>query len=140
MQVSETANDTTGNSRSSGTAHSNNLQLSAPSATTTYGIVVGTGTNLKALADEKLQTQVTTNLAHAATSSGTIGTSGSNAIMTVSRAITNNTGSTFNGTEVALYGLFTASGYKMNFIRDLLTFAILNTETKTIQDVITFSN
>lgn len=140
LATPDTANDTTGNSRAISAKHANNLNVDAAATVTTYGIVVGTGTNPKALADEKLQTQVTTNLAHAETSAGIVGTSGSNAILTISRAITNNTGSQFDGTEVALYGLLSGSSWKFNFIRDLLTITILNTATKTVQNVMTFAN
>jgi len=95
--------DTGGTSRSC-TPSSTALQVNAASGLTTWGIVVGIGTDPVTMTDYKLQSQVTTNIFH-----GPVGVSIENPAanvwrIVVSRPFVNNTGAVLGIREVGLYG------------------------------------
>lgn len=79
------------------------FRMEAGAGTTTYGIVVGTGTNAVTLADYKLQTQVTTNVVHGANVITLNAPDADHYEIIHSRSFTNNTGSTLLIREVGLY-------------------------------------
>ena len=109
-QASQTVTDTGGTSRA-GAGAILNLKASAGATDTTFGIVIGTGETTVTMTDYKLQTQVTTNIAHAITTFATENPDTSTWRAAISRALTNNTGATLSVKEVGLYCTFTASGY-----------------------------
>lgn len=97
--------DTGGTSRS--LSATTPFYAAATQNTTTYGIVVGTGTDAVTLADTKLQTQVTTNFYHYSTSVGYEQfTTGSRIVIT--RGFQNNTGDSVAIKEVGLYAITTS--------------------------------
>ena len=71
---------------------------------TTLGIVIGSGTTPVAMADFKLQTQLTTNIAHAAQTIALENPDSGTWRTVISRSLTNNTGAVLSIKEVALYG------------------------------------
>lgn len=99
--------DTGGTSRTPGASFSNFLMVAAL-ADATYGVVVGTGTNPVALADNKLQTQIAEGsgsgqLNHQAVQFETYTTTGQTISFVVKRRFVNNTASTITIQEKALY-------------------------------------
>lgn len=79
------------------------FRANAGGTITNYGIVVGTGTDAVTMTDTKLQTQVTTNIAHGITSFLLENPDAATWRAAITRTITNNTGVTLNITEVGLY-------------------------------------
>jgi hypothetical protein len=84
-------------------AYSQNFQAIAELGNTTYGILIGSGTTPVAMADYKLETQIITNVAHAATSIALQNPNASTWRIALSRIFTNNTGGILAIKEVALY-------------------------------------
>jgi len=77
----------------------------ATAGTTSYGILIGTGTDPVTMTDYKLQTQVTTNIAHGAHSLAVENPAPSSWRMVLWRTFTNNTGALLTIREVAWYVL-----------------------------------
>ena len=86
---------------------------------TTIGIVIGSGTNPVAMDDYKLQSQLTTNIAHAAQSLALENPDPNTWRTVISRALKNNTGNVLSIKEVALYGYGEGVFDKMCFDRTL---------------------
>lgn len=109
----------------------------AGSTIATYGIVVGTGTNVVDESDIALQTKIAHGtgagqLQHGAMSIAGPGISGADTTAVLSRAFTNGTGSTITVQEVALYiGDDAGPADFFMILRDLSTQAILAGATKT---------
>lgn len=122
--------DTGGTSRS--IAASTQDIVTAPADTTTYGIVVGTGTNPVTIDDYKLQTQVTTNIGHYATTTSLENPDANTWRVNVVRQINNNTGSPLAITEVALYVTNSGAAYKLCFDRSLYNLTIPNGAARVI--------
>lgn len=80
-----------------------NLYAMAGAATTTYGILIGSGTTPVAMTDYKLETQITTNVAHGAQEIALQNPNASTWRINLTRVFTNNTGGTLGIKEVALY-------------------------------------
>jgi hypothetical protein len=87
------------------TKHATNLNANGAITVTTKGILIGTGTTAVAMDDYKLETQVTTNIAHSAHTFVLEYPSASQARITISRIFTNNTGAVLGIKEVALYAI-----------------------------------
>lgn len=87
-----------------------NLSLNALAADTTFGMVIGTGTNAVTMTDNKLQTQATANIAHAAPTFALENPSASSWRISIARVFTNNTGATVGVREAALYFRTAAAG------------------------------
>ena len=100
------------------------MRVDAGAAITTYGILVGTGTNPVALADYALQTQVTTNVAHSSVTIAAPTTDGTTRLFEITRTFTNNTGATLNITEVGLAGMGGSSNYKYMIDRTLYSVTV----------------
>jgi len=101
-QAAETIKDTGGVDRSPA-SNVMNLQTNATAGETTWGLVVGTGTNPVTMTDNKLQTQVTASVAY-----GTVGFSlnapdASTFVFAITRQFSNNTGATLSIREVGWY-------------------------------------
>ena len=102
------------------------MRVDAGAAITTYGIMIGTGTNAVALADYALQTQVTANITHSSTTISAPVTDGTTRQFDVVRTFTNNTGATLNITEVGLVGMGGSGNYKYMIDRTLYSVAVAN--------------
>ena len=111
----------------------------APAATTTYGLVIGTGTDPVTMADNKLQTQVTTNITHQAGTFLLENPDASTWRVACTRVFTNGTGATLEIKEVALYTNNTANGYKFCFDRALYSVSVPNGENVSITYRITIT-
>lgn len=109
-QVAQTIKDTGGTDRAVG-GYTGNLGVNAAAANTLFGIVIGTGETPVTMTDNKLQTQVTTNVAHAVTTVATESPDTSTWRIAVSRSLTNNTGATLSVKEAGLYAIATASAW-----------------------------
>jgi len=79
------------------------LRVDGPAADTVKGIVIGTGTNPVAMADYKLQTQVTTNITHSVVSFAVENPDANTWRVAISRIFTNQTGASLGIREVGLY-------------------------------------
>ena len=117
--------DTGGVSRSVA-AYASFMRVDAGAATTTYGIVIGTGTTPVALADYKLETQVVTNITHSSVTVAAPTTDGTTRLFEIVRTFTNNTGATIDITEVGLYCLTGSSSYKFCLDRSLYSVSVNN--------------
>jgi len=117
-QVNQTIKDTSGTDRT-GAQASQNLQANAPAGTTTFGMLIGTGTNPVTMADYKLQTQVTAGIGHAAVQFAVENPDEKTWRVAISRIFTNNTAATLAIKEVALYAYFTSSMYTVCLDRSL---------------------
>jgi len=118
--------------------------LMAGVATSTYGIVVGTGTNAESVSDYALQTQCTEGVGanqfnHGAQSYVTSIVVGSDVFFSTLRTFQNASGNTITVAEIGLYyacysyGTYTT--YYICIVRDKLaaTVAVLNGEVMTVQ-------
>ena len=102
------------------------MRADAGAGITTYGIMIGTGTNAVALADYALQTQVITNITHSSVTISTPSTSGTTRLFEIVRTFTNDTGATLNITEVGLAGMGGSSNYKYLLDRSLYSVSVNN--------------
>ena len=93
--------------------------INAGANTTTYGIVVGTGETVVAMTDNKLVTQVVTNIAHGVCSAVAENPAAETWQVVISRTITNNTGSLLSIKEVGLYAMDGNYNYKFCIDRTL---------------------
>ena len=116
--VSQTVKDTGGTDRAV-IAAVKNFCLAAAATETPYGIAIGTGTTAVTMTDNKLETQVTTNIVHAAPSFAVENPDTSTWRVAIARVFTNNTGASLGIREVALYGQATASLYNICVDRTL---------------------
>jgi len=94
--------DTGGVSRNP-TASGLALKVNAGSGVTTWGIVVGTGTDPVVMTDYKLQSQVTTNIFHGPVSVSIENPAANVWRIVASRPFVNNTGAALGIREVGLY-------------------------------------
>jgi len=124
-QVNQTIKDTSGTDRTGANA-AVNLQANAPAGTTTFGMLIGTGTNPVTMADYKLQTQVTAGIGHAAVQFAVETPDADTWRVAISRIFTNNSGGTLSIKEVALYGYFTTSLYTVCMDRTLYSVNVPN--------------
>lgn len=85
----------------------------------TLGIVMGSGTTPVTMDDFKLQSQLTTNVAHAAQSIALENPDPNTWRTVISRALTNNTGAILSIKEVALYGFGELNFQKFCYDRTL---------------------
>lgn len=104
------------------------FRCNAPSGTTTYGPVIGTGTNAVTMTDYALQTQVTTNIAHALPSFLAENPDASTWRLAITRVFTNNKGVTLDITEVGLYVLGGAGASTHCIDRTLYSVSVPNGE------------
>ena len=100
-QVAQIVKNIAGAERSLGISASNFRNNTAINVTT-HGIIIGTGTTPVTMTDWKLQTQVTTNIAHAAVTHAVENPDTTTWRVAISRGFTNNTGAVLNVTEVGL--------------------------------------
>jgi len=100
--ANETIKDTAGVDHSIA-QNAANFSCNAPAPDTTFGMVIGTGTNPVTMTDYKLQTQVTTNITHTVQSFALDAPNASTYVLDLIRSFTNNTGATLGIREVALY-------------------------------------
>jgi len=108
------------------------LNAGAPSGTTSYGIVIGTGTNPVTMTDYKLQNQVTSNISHGVVTVAVENPSVNVWRIRISRVFVNNTGSVLEIKEV---GLYVASGVPSYFFcadRSLYPFNISAGASRTL--------
>lgn len=109
------------------------------------GIVCGTGTGAVAQTDYALGTLINAGngagqLAYAAQGTNAISSSGTSRLITLTRAVTNNSGGAINVTEVGLYCYIQDSGNNQRthmLCRDLLSFTVGIGATKTVTYTIT---
>ena len=109
-QITRSITDTTGTARNV-MVDGSDLKCNAGAANTLYGILIGTGTTAVTMADNKLETQVTTNIAHAAQTFAVESPDISTWRVSTARGFTNNTGSIVNVKEVAIYTAHVAGYY-----------------------------
>ena len=126
-QAGQTMTDTTGNVRAN-IAAIRNFDANAAAATTTYGLVIGTGENAVTLADTKLQTQVVTNIGHGIHSFLVENPDAATCRIAVTRVFTNSTGATLSIAEVGLYVIGTANLWKFCIDRALYSVSVPNGE------------
>ena len=136
-QTAQTITNTAGAGISTA-AHAAILKTNATSETT-YGIVIGTGTAAVAMTDYKLATQVTASITHGTPSFAVENPDASTWRVAISRAFTNNAGTTLNVTEVGLYVSNTGTGYFHCIDRTLYSVAVPSTVTLTLTYRITVS-
>jgi len=79
------------------------LRVNAPADNTTYGIMIGNGTDPVTMSDWKLQNKLTTGIAHSAHTIAVENPDSSTWRLSISRAFTNNSGATIQVREVGLY-------------------------------------
>jgi len=130
-QVAKIAVDISGVDRSY-TPYATTFGLNAMSGITILGLVVGTGTDAVTMSDYKLQSQLTTNLAHAQVAFSGPTLSGSTVYIDIIRTFTNNTGAGITIREVGLYANGYGVAYNHMIDRTLYELAIGNTEAKTL--------
>lgn len=136
--ANQTIKDTGGTDRDC-PVNTGNLRTAAPAATTTYGIVVGTGETAVTMADNKLETQVFTNIAHALPSYLVENPDSSTWRIAITRAFTNNTGATVNIKEVGLYCMVGGTTWFACIDRTLYSVSIPNGEILALTYRITVS-
>ena len=106
------------------------MSLNAPSGTTAYGIVIGTGSGSAGITDTKLITQYTntTLFTHGAMAAGqfTLNTSGSEYQLLIQRTFTNTTGSDINFTEAGLYVSYATNTYYFCIDHTMFAFTVKN--------------
>lgn len=88
----------------------NNLRISAAANDPTYGMQIGSGTNVPTLGDNALQTQITANVYHLGTNIFLTNPSSSSMEVIITRSFLNNTGSALAITEIGLVTAATDSG------------------------------
>jgi hypothetical protein len=89
---------------------SDNLLVTAASAQTSWGMVIGSGTTPVTMLDYKLETQLISNVNHGAMTFAIENPDASTWRTAITRVFTNNTGATLTIREVGLYAT-TASTY-----------------------------
>lgn len=109
-----------------------NLSLAALAADTTYGTVIGTGTDPVTIADYKLQTQVTANINHAAPTFAFENPSATSWRVSTARVFTNNTGATVGVRETGLYMRSQSASRLVCADRTLYTVDVPNTVSLTL--------
>lgn len=107
-QITQTVTDVGGTGRSS-VPHAQLIKANGAATVTTYGIVIGSGTTLVTMTDHALETQLTTNIAHGATTFSVENPDSSTWRLAVMRTFTNNTGALLQIKEAGLYAY--VSGY-----------------------------
>ena len=117
------------------------FRATAAAGDATQGITVGTGTGAVAPSDNKLGTQIAHGtgagqLSYGGMGFGSVSTTTTQTKLTMSRAFTNNSGSTITIQEIGLYACFMDSGNTLRIfclIRDLVAGgqAVLNGSTVT---------
>jgi len=124
VQMSTVAQNTTdtGGVERSLTISSQNFNSAGAAALTTNGVVVGSGTTPVSMTDTKLQTQVTTNVAHSAHSLAVENPDASTWRVYIARVFTNNTGATLQIREVGLYCF--GAGSTWNFAIDHTLYSV----------------
>jgi hypothetical protein len=109
----------------------------APDNTSTYGIVVGTGTTTPTNSDYKLETQIAHGTAsgqldygaHSRTESKVVG---SNVDFVISRTFYNGSGASITVKEIGIY--CQSESYYFCLVRDVITpIDVANTQTLTVQ-------
>lgn len=116
--------------------HANNFSVNAASATTTYGIVWGTGTGAESVSDKALGTLIAHGtgagqLSYGGCSVGSTTTGASDTTITITRSATNSSGSTITSQEHGVYMRGGSTPWFFCTIRDLATNAITNTHVIT---------
>lgn len=101
-QANQTITDTGGVNRNC-SVQGDNMKLNALAAGTTFGLLVGTGTNPVTMTDVALQAQVVTNVSHSAVVFAVENPDVSTWRNTITRVFTNNTGALLSIRELALY-------------------------------------
>lgn len=101
-QANQTIKDDTNTGRTV-SAPTSELVSNAAINITTYGILIGSGTTPVTMEDIKIETQLTTNVAHAAMIIALENPNASTWRIALSRIFTNNTGGTLEIKEVTLY-------------------------------------
>jgi hypothetical protein len=101
-QLNQTITDVTNTARDT-SINNQNLAMNAGNNVTTFGIVIGTGTDAVTMTDYKLQTKVTTNIYHAIVTFATENPDANTWRAAITRIFTNNTGTTLQIREVGLY-------------------------------------
>jgi len=125
QQAAVTIKDTTNTDRSV-TTHAVNFAAQPPAGNTAYGTLIGTGTNPVTMADYKLQTQVSTNIAHAAPTFAIESPDANTWRLAIARVFTNNTGASLGIREVAIYAMGTAGAYYLCVDRSLYSVDVPN--------------
>ena len=137
-QTNQTIKKTNGVDQAGG-VYASNFACNADADLTLIGIVIGTGITPVTMTDYKLQTQVTTNIAHAAVSFAVENPDTSTWRIAITRGFTNNTGATLSVKEVGLYVFFTASSYVVCADRTLYAVDVPSGVTLTLTYRITVS-
>lgn len=136
--ASTSITDTAGTSRSV-TSDAYNLRASAPAGTTTYGVLIGTGTTDVTMTDTKLETPLSTNVAHGIVIFAVENPSSTTWRLALIRVFTNNTGSTIGIREVAMYTYATIGGWIVCVDRTLYSVDVPNGVAVTLTYRITVS-
>lgn len=100
------------------------FKITAAAADTTYGMLIGSGTNPVAIDDFQVQTQLTTNIGHSTHVLSVENPDASTWRMKAARVFTNNTGSVVNVTEVVIYAVGSITPYYFCVERTLYSVAI----------------
>lgn len=107
-------------------ANNSDILLMAGTATN-RSIVIGSGTDPVAITDYKLGTQITTNVAHGASTFATSAPTAKTFRLEITRIFANNTGATLNVNECGLYACSGNQGYFYCVDRTLYTAVVLST-------------
>jgi hypothetical protein len=108
------------------------LAANAGAATTTYGIVIGTGTTPVDIDDYSLEAQVTTNIAHGICATSPQNPDASTWRAQATRTFTNNTGAPLTIEEAAIYVNDTGASWKFCIDRTLHHAVVVNLAAITI--------
>jgi hypothetical protein len=146
-----TVKDTGGTDRTTATSATNlstNWIVAAGGGVVTHGIVVGTGTDAEAITNNALQTLIahgtgSGQLSYGAVAVGAATAVGSSAEITVTRSMTNGSGSIVTAQEFGLYIQFTYTTSTTGFfcgVRDLIEQAVNNGQVLTAVLTLAFPN
>ena len=114
-------------------AFANDLACGAAEGETVWGIVIGTGTDVVAIDDYKIQTQVTANIGYGGVTVAEPVTVGTTRQFDISRTFTNNTGAALSIKEVGLYGEGASNAQVYCLDRSLINIEIANGESVSLR-------
>ena len=129
----------TDNTTVSITPHAYNLHANPAAGSTALGILIGSGTTEVTMTDYKLEAQIITNVVHGTQAYSLENPNSATWRVVISRPFTNNTGSSFEINEVALYSYGSVAGYYYCIERTLYTVVVPPGASVTLTYLITIS-
>ena len=137
-QASTTIKDVSGNDRAC-LGYATNQKMVGAVNDVNNGIVIGTGTTAVTMTDNKLETQVSVNVAHAAAALAVENPDASTWRISIARGFTNNTGASLGVREVGIYAYMTVSQYLICVDRTLYSVDVPTGVTLTLTYRLTVS-